>query len=253
VDHAAIMRPSARERETGFVQRIPYWDAWGTPNSSYTWQPFGFAGGLYDSYPNTYRFGARDYDPVRRRWLTKDRARFAGGLNLYAYCANDPVNCVDPRGRGITLAGIIGGAAEFTLAEAVGGGVFVAGIAVYATILETERMDEETEQGLLATTPEEPDDTGAADAGDGSGADDVAQSDDDSNDDSSEDEVCKPKRNKGRRGRFRDPEEIVDQAESIAKQQEFERGQGRPHRIERTGKSEQRLNNALRNWDIDDE
>ena len=48
-------------------------------------QPFGFAGGLYDADTGLTRFGARDYDPVVGRWTSKDPARFSGGWNLYAY------------------------------------------------------------------------------------------------------------------------------------------------------------------------
>lgn len=62
-------------------------------------QPFGFAGGLYDPHTKLVRFGARDYMPAAGRWTAKDPLRFAGGdTNLYAYALNDPVNRMDPRG-----------------------------------------------------------------------------------------------------------------------------------------------------------
>jgi RHS repeat-associated protein len=62
-------------------------------------QPFGFAGGLYDGDTGLVRFGARDYDPTVGRWTTKDPIGFAGGdANLYAYTMNDPVNLIDPSG-----------------------------------------------------------------------------------------------------------------------------------------------------------
>ncbi|MFA5582604.1 MAG: RHS repeat-associated core domain-containing protein [Bacteriovoracaceae bacterium] len=63
-------------------------------------QPFGFAGGLYDHDTKLVRFGARDYDGRIGRWLLKDPIRFAGGTpNLYEYAINDPVNFVDPEGK----------------------------------------------------------------------------------------------------------------------------------------------------------
>ncbi len=63
-------------------------------------QPFGFAGGLYDPDTGLVRFGARDYDAVTGRWTAKDPIRFLGGdANLYTYLADDPVNSVDPFGQ----------------------------------------------------------------------------------------------------------------------------------------------------------
>lgn len=60
--------------------------------------PFGFAGGLYDPQTGLVRFGARDYDASVGRWTSKDPWRFAGGMNLYGYVLNDPVNLNDPLG-----------------------------------------------------------------------------------------------------------------------------------------------------------
>ena len=66
--------------------------------------PFGFAGGLFDSYSGLTHFGARAYDAETGRWISKDPIGFAGGdTNLYGYVANDPVNFVDPRGTDITI------------------------------------------------------------------------------------------------------------------------------------------------------
>jgi RHS repeat-associated protein len=48
-------------------------------------QPFGFAGGLYDRDTGLVRFGARDYDAETGRWTARDPILFAGGQgNLYA-------------------------------------------------------------------------------------------------------------------------------------------------------------------------
>lgn len=61
--------------------------------------PQGFAGGLYDADTGLVRFGARDYDPVVGRWVSKDPILFDGGQgNLYVYVGNDSVNRRDPRG-----------------------------------------------------------------------------------------------------------------------------------------------------------
>ena len=62
-------------------------------------QPFGFAGGLYDPDTKLVRFGARDYDASIGRWVSKDPIRFGGGqANIYAYVNDDPVNRADRTG-----------------------------------------------------------------------------------------------------------------------------------------------------------
>jgi len=82
------------------VQRLEY-DAWGrvVSDTSPGFQPFGYAGGLYDRDTGLARFGARDYDPETGRWTTQDPIRFEGGLNLYGYVVQDPVNWVDVTGE----------------------------------------------------------------------------------------------------------------------------------------------------------
>ncbi|WAK01496.1 NHL domain-containing protein [Methylobacter sp. YRD-M1] len=82
------------------VQTMSY-DVWGNiiQDSNPGFQPFGFAGGLYDRDTRLVRFGARDYDAETGRWTAKDPILFAGGdTNLYGYVLNDPINFVDPLG-----------------------------------------------------------------------------------------------------------------------------------------------------------
>lgn len=70
-------------------------------------QPFGFAGGLYDSATGLTHFGAREYDAAMGRWTAGDPISFAGGdSNLYGYVLSDPVNLVDPSGL-ISLRGVV--------------------------------------------------------------------------------------------------------------------------------------------------
>jgi len=63
-------------------------------------QPFGYAGGLYDPDSGLVRFGARDYDAEIGRWLAKDPIGFFGeDLNLYNYAWLNAVNLIDPTGK----------------------------------------------------------------------------------------------------------------------------------------------------------
>jgi RHS repeat-associated protein len=91
---------------TGAVAQRLVYDTFGnvTMDTNPGFQPFGFAGGLYDRDTGLVHFGAREYDPQTGRWTTKDPIGFAGGAaNLYVYVGNDPVN-----GRDVTgLAGVL--------------------------------------------------------------------------------------------------------------------------------------------------
>jgi len=82
------------------VQRMDY-DEFGrvVRDTNPGFQPFGFAGGLYDPATRLVRFGARDYDAAAGRWTAKDPILFAGGdSNLYGYVVGDPINLEDQNG-----------------------------------------------------------------------------------------------------------------------------------------------------------
>ena len=100
-DHLGSPRLVIDSQSGEVAQRIEY-DVWGniTEDTNPGFQPFGFAGGIYDQHTGLVRFGARDYDPVTARWTSKDPIRFAGGdANLYAYVFADPVNFMDSNGK----------------------------------------------------------------------------------------------------------------------------------------------------------
>jgi len=52
----------------------------------------------YDQETALYYMGARYYDPALGRWLSQDPVGIAGGLNLYAYVGDDPIDSRDPSG-----------------------------------------------------------------------------------------------------------------------------------------------------------
>lgn len=87
--------------ESGTVAQKMDYDEFGVvlEDTNPGFQPFGFAGGLYDPHTRLTRFGARDYDAAVGRWTAKDPVRFAAAeTNLYAYAYNDPNNFVDFNG-----------------------------------------------------------------------------------------------------------------------------------------------------------
>ncbi|MCP4236406.1 MAG: hypothetical protein GY770_22970 [Aestuariibacter sp.] len=99
-DHLGSPRLVVNTADGTIAQRMDY-DTWGnvTQDTNPGFQPFGFAGGLYDQHTQLTRFGARDYDAVSARWTSKDPIRFDGGdPNLFGYVVGDPVNLIDPRG-----------------------------------------------------------------------------------------------------------------------------------------------------------
>ena len=58
-------------------------------------QPFQFATKRVDAGTGLVYYGYRFYAPEAGRWLTRDPLGEAGGLNLYAFTGNNPVNWVD--------------------------------------------------------------------------------------------------------------------------------------------------------------
>jgi RHS repeat-associated protein len=99
-DHLGSPRLVVNTADGTIAQRLDY-DEYGqvTLDTDPGFQPFAFAGGLYDPETKLTRFGARDYDAFTGRWTTKDPIRFDGGdANLYGYALNDPIDWVDPLG-----------------------------------------------------------------------------------------------------------------------------------------------------------
>lgn len=62
-----------------------------------------YTGGIYDQTTGLYYLNARYYDPEEGRFLTEDTYRGENDQpdtqHLYVYCANNPVNYVDPSGH----------------------------------------------------------------------------------------------------------------------------------------------------------
>ncbi len=100
-DHLGSPRLIVNIADGSIAQRIDY-DVWGniTADTNPGFQPFGFAGGIYDQHTGLTRFGARDFDAQMGRWTAKDPIRFRGGdSNIYGYVLNNPLNFTDPTGE----------------------------------------------------------------------------------------------------------------------------------------------------------
>lgn len=95
------------------------YDAWGNCTLIYA-EDLGFAnanpiryrGYYFDRETGLYYLNARYYSPEWRRFISPDDTGYldpesANGLNLYAYCNNDPVNYADPSGHSAILTMVL--------------------------------------------------------------------------------------------------------------------------------------------------
>ena len=88
--------------------------------------PIRYRGYYFDRETGLYYLNARYYNPEWRRFISPDSTDYldpesVNGLNLYAYCNNDPVNYADPSGH--SLVGAFVFLAIMTLAGAAVGDI----------------------------------------------------------------------------------------------------------------------------------
>ena len=119
------------------------YDAWGnhrvytgtgidiTDNSSYNnsvakLNPFRYRGYYYDAETGLYYLNSRYYDPSIGRFINADDISYIqpeqiNGLNLFAYCGNNPVMYTDPTGQSV-LVFLFGALIGFAVSFAVSAG-----------------------------------------------------------------------------------------------------------------------------------
>ena len=104
------------------------YDAWGNILSATSSVPalarnrYRFQCREWSAATGLVNFRARWYDPATGRWISKDPIGLSGGLNLYAFCGNYPVNSLDPYGEVGALIPIV---APVIVAGAIVDGAYV--------------------------------------------------------------------------------------------------------------------------------
>lgn len=99
---------------SGVIVDTYRYDPWGFSTDGLSGNPFRYTGRRLDEETGLYHYRARYYSPQLGRFLQTDPLGYQGGMNLYAYVLNNPVNATDPSGEiAPQVAGaIIGGALE---------------------------------------------------------------------------------------------------------------------------------------------
>ena len=98
-DH--LGRPIAMTNGNGVIVWRAHYNTFGKatvePGSTVV-NNFRFPGQYYDEETGLHYNYFRYYDPDTGRYITADPIGLAGGINLYAYTGNNPVNWIDPLG-----------------------------------------------------------------------------------------------------------------------------------------------------------
>jgi len=157
-------------------------DAYGTRSGTAAIQPDPFGYGAQAGYYTDVRTGLilcthRFYDPSSGRFLTRDPMGYGGGINLYGYTGNNPINEEDPDGtdylgdvgqvfagygdvlnpvnwaKGVAQISQIAGADGFAAAgSALGNGVYH-GLTDWTTTSDPRHFGQSFGTALLAVTP----------------------------------------------------------------------------------------------------
>jgi RHS repeat-associated protein len=97
-DHLGSIRELTNT--TGAVQARYAYDPYGqrTQVSGSASTEVGFTGFYYHAASGLYLSATRAYNASNGRWISRDSSGEEAGLNLYAYCDDNPINEVDPNG-----------------------------------------------------------------------------------------------------------------------------------------------------------
>ena len=116
--------------------------------------PFRYRSYYYDFETNLYYLNSRYYDPEIGRFINADDIRYLdkdtiNGLNLYAYCCNNPVMNIDPNGNAwwnwfITGLQIVSGIVLSVIpgTQAIGASLLIGGITSAVTNVLSPQIQE---------------------------------------------------------------------------------------------------------------
>ena len=146
-NHAALYWNKVNEKEQYSEVDVAAFDENYAQNKTLAeLNPFRYRGYYYDTETDLYYLKSRYYDPEVGRFITIDDISYIdpesiNGLNLYAYCGNNPVMGYDPNGTwdwGRFWTGLLIGLATITAVALTvatfGTGSIVGGIIIGATI-----------------------------------------------------------------------------------------------------------------------
>lgn len=107
-DHGSIISVTDA---TGAAIATNSYDEYGQPGSANSGR-FQYAGQPWIAEIGLYQMGARAYAPGIGRFLQTDPILTEGGMNIYAYVGNDPLNGFDPSGMDLVSGSVCGGATD---------------------------------------------------------------------------------------------------------------------------------------------